>query len=68
MSEKGAKVARLPVLDVALAVLMMQYVILSIILFFVDLPIEVILPSMVLGGIGLLYIPISFYRQSKGIG
>ena len=68
MSEKGAKVARLPVLDVALAVLMMQYVILSIILFFVDLPVEVILPSMVLGGIGLLYIPISFYRQSKGIG
>ena len=58
-------VGRLPILDIVLAVLMIQWVVLSIILFVIDLPIEGILLSMVLGGIGLLFIPLSFYRQWK---
>jgi hypothetical protein len=56
---------RTPALDVLFSVFLIQLVIVSLFLFFFTLPIELILLSLALGGIGLIYIPIRNYRLLK---
>ena len=56
---------RTPAHDVLLSVFIIQFIVVSSFLFFFTLPIELILLSMAFCGVGLINIPIRYYRLLK---